>query len=403
MNETGLKIKKLTTKYFPEIVSIRRHLHRYPELSGEEHETMEFVASKLNEYGIPCQKGIAETGVVGLIRGRNPDGMCIALRADLDALAIQELNDHDYCSLHPGKMHACGHDVHMACLLGAARILNEIKDQLSGTVKLIFQPSEETYPGGARRMIAAGVLDNPAPSFVIAQHVFPLLPAGHVGFKQGIFMASTDEFTITVKGRGGHGAMPHIAVDPILIASHIVIALQQITSRNADPLVPTVVTVGRFIGEGRTNVIPDEVQLQGTIRTFEEEWRKEMHQKIETLVTGIATSMGGEASLTIAHGYPFVFNDERLTGRLTELAAEYLGHECVKPVPQKMGAEDFSYYGREVPSCLFVLGMADHIKGIGQNLHTARFNVDESCLETGTGILTWFAVRLLGKGMTKDE
>jgi len=395
MKELKDRITALAAEYFEDIRAIRRHIHRFPELSGQEHKTMTYVCRHLDEYGIPYRKNIAGTGVMAWIGGANPSKNCIGIRADMDALPIQELNECDYRSENPGVMHACGHDVHTACLLGAARILVQLKDQWEGTVKLFFQPSEETYPGGAIGMIGEGVLENPRPSCVIGQHVFPLLSAGQIGIKPGLFMASTDEFFITVAGRGGHGAMPNFTIDPILIASYIVVALQQIASRNANPIVPTVVTIGKFIGDGRTNVIPDQVRLEGTLRTFDESWRKEVQQKIRSIAEGVASSMGGEAKVTISHGYPYVNNDEMLSGEMMKLAGEYLGREQVKQVEPKMGAEDFSYFGREVPACLFVLGIADPAAGIGPNLHTARFDVDEDSIRTGTGLLAWFAVKLL--------
>ncbi len=396
MHDLKSNIENLSGKYYQDIIAIRRHIHRHPELSGQEYQTMEYVCGHLGRLNIPYRKGIAGTGIMAWIEGRNPSKRCIGIRADMDALPIQELNECEYRSQNPGVMHACGHDVHTACLLGAARILNELKEQWEGTVKLYFQPSEETYPGGAIGMIREGILEDPKPEYVIGQHVFPLLSAGQVGIKPGLFMASTDEFFITVHGRGGHGAMPNFTIDPILIASHIVVALQQIASRNANPIVPTVVTVGKFIGDGRTNVIPDMVKLEGTLRTFDEEWRNELHGKIRSIATGLATSMGGEAQVTISRGYPYVNNDETLSETMIDLAREYLGKEQVRPVQQKMGAEDFSYFGREVPSCLFVLGVAEPSAGFGPNLHTARFDVDERGILTGTGILAWFALKLMG-------
>lgn len=391
------RIKGLAAEFHSETVGIRRHIHRNPELSCQEFQTMEFICAKLTEYGIPFSKGVAGTGVVGLLVGVNPDSRCIALRADMDALPIQELNELEYKSQHPGVMHACGHDAHMASLLGTARILKALEHEWQGTVKLIFQPSEETYPGGAITMINEGVLEAPSPEIIIGQHVFPQLNAGKVGFRSGLFMASTDEFYLTVKGRGGHGAMPHLAVDPILIAAHIVVALQQIVSRNANPLVPTVVTVGRIIGEGRTNVIPDEVKMDGTVRTFDETWRQQVHEKIRSIATKTAEAMGGTCDVRIDGGYPFLNNNPELTTRLKSLATQFLGEENVAEVDQKMGAEDFAYFAQARPSCFYTLGIANPQLGIKGNLHTADFNVDEHALETGTGLMAWLAINLLGK------
>jgi amidohydrolase len=389
------RIRELAASYQEEVVAIRRHFHQHPELSCEEFQTADFICKKLDEYDIPYQRGIAETGIVGLIRGKNPASGCIALRADMDALPIIEENEAVYRSVTPGKMHACGHDVHMACLLGAAKILNTLKDEFEGAVKLLFQPSEETYPGGAIRMIGEGVLKDPEPRFVIAQHVINTLDAGDAGFRAGAYMASTDEIFITVRGKGGHAATPVQVIDPILIASHIVVALQQIVSRNADPVTPTVVSIGKIAGNGRTNIIPDEVTMEGTVRTYNESWRKEVHLRIEKIATGMAEAMGGSCEVRIAHGYPFLYNDPGLSEKLCILASEYLGADHVKELEQRMTAEDFAYFAREVPSCLFRLGIANETKGIRSNLHTATFDVDEQSLETGTGLMAWFAVELL--------
>ncbi len=395
MTSIKYQIEVLSKSFFEEVVAIRRHFHRNPELSCEEYLTAEFICNKLDEYGIPYQSGVAETGVVGLIEGTNASRGCIALRADMDALPITEENEVAYQSATPGKMHACGHDVHMACLLGAAKILNTLKDQFEGTVKLFFQPSEESYPGGAIRMIGEGVMNNPAPRYVIAQHVINTLDSGNVGMRAGAYMASTDEIFITVRGKGGHAATPSQVIDPILIASHIIVALQQIVSRNADPVVPTVLSFGRIVGNGRTNVIPDEVQIEGTVRTYNEAWRKDVHRRVEQIATSLASGMGGACEVRIASGYPYLYNDPVLTDKLYHLASEYLGGEHVKELEQRMTAEDFAYFAREVPSNLFRLGIANEEKGIGSNLHTATFDVDEKCLETGMGVLAFFAVEML--------
>ncbi len=395
MAELKQQIEAFSQAFFEEVVAIRRHFHMNPELSCEEFQTAEFICNKLDEYGIPYQRGIAETGVAGLIEGTNPASRCIALRADMDALPIREENSVEYQSVIPGKMHACGHDVHMACLLGAAKILHALKDQFEGTVKLLFQPSEESYPGGAVRMIAEGVLENPKPTHVIALHVINTLDAGDVGMRPGAYMASTDEIFLTVKGKGGHAATPSQVIDPILIASHIIVALQQIVSRNADPVVPTVVSFGKITGEGRTNVIPDEVKIEGTVRTYDEKWRKEVHQRIEQIAVSLASGMGGSCEVKVSHGYPYLYNDPALTGKLNALASEYLGADHVKILEQRMTAEDFAYFAREVPSCLFRLGIANEEKGIRSNLHTSTFDVDEESMRTGMGTMAWFAVNML--------
>lgn len=391
------KIEEIAASIHPEIIGIRRHLHRHPELSCREEKTAEFICQKLDTYGILYQKGIAGTGVVGFIEGRDPSARCIALRADMDALPVTETNRTEYSSAVPGVMHACGHDVHMACLLGAAKILTSLTTVFTGTVKLIFQPSEETFPGGAIAMIEAGVLENPTPEFVVGQHVINTLDAGEIGLKPGPYMASTDEIYITVKGKGGHAATPNQIIDPVLIASHIVVALQQIVSRNANPVVPTVISFGKIIGNGRTNVIPDDVTLDGTVRTYSEIWRKEVHERIRKMAVSIASGMGGSCDVRIAPGYPFLHNNPELTQRLETLAREYLGVDKVKSLEQRMTAEDFAYYAAKVPSCLFRLGIRNESRGITSNLHTATFDVDENSIVTGMEMLAWFAVNLLNQ------
>jgi amidohydrolase len=395
MSDIRKHIQSLASQYLEEVTSIRKHLHQNPELSMNEVNTSAFICSKLQEYGIPFRSGIAKTGIIGLIEGKAGPGRCIGLRADMDALPIREENKTDYISKNPGVMHACGHDVHMSSLLGAAKILNGMRDQFPGSVKLIFQPSEETYPGGAIQMIEAGIMENPKVDLVVGQHVHPLLDAGTAGFTPGMDMASTDEVFLTVKGKGGHAASPSMVVDPILISAHIIVALQQIVSRNAEPIVPTVVSFGKIVGEGRTNIIPDEVRIDGTVRTFDESWRKEIHRKIDKIAKAIAEGMGGICDVRIAHGYPYLHNDEALTDRLTAWAAEYLGDEKVVTLGKKMTAEDFSYFGRVVPSCFYRLGIRNESKGIVSNLHSATFDVDESSLETGPGLMAWLAYKLL--------
>ena len=397
MEHLKQQIEALSESFFTEAVDIRRYFHQNPELSCEEFQTAEFICKKLEVYGIPYRKGIAGTGVVGIIEGKEPASLCIALRADMDALPIFEQTEVAYKSRIPGKMHACGHDVHMACLLGAAKILTTLRNSFKGTVKLIFQPSEESYPGGAIRMISEGVLENPVPKYVIAQHVINTLEAGDVGMKAGAYMASTDEVFLTVKGKGGHAATPNQVIDPVLIAAHIVVALQQIVSRQADPLMPSVISFGKISGEGRTNVIPDEVKLEGTIRTYDEDWRREIHRRIDKMASGIAAGMGATCEVRIAHGYPFLNNDPGLTAQLNDLAAEYLGAAHVKVLEKRMTAEDFAYFAGKIPSVMYRLGIASHKKGISSNLHTATFDIDEKSMQTGMGLLAWFAASLLNK------
>ena len=395
MNNLKDQIKLLSSEYFEEIRLIRRHLHQHPELSCEEFKTSEFICKKLDEYGITYVKGVAETGIVGMINGINPESKNVALRADMDALPIREENAVEYKSLVPSKMHACGHDVHMASLLGTARILNRVKERFEGSVKLIFQPSEETYPGGAIRMIREGVLKNPEPVSVIGQHVINTVDVGKIGLKAGPYMASTDEIFLTIKGKGGHAATPEQLVDPILIASHIIVALQQIVSRNANPIIPTVVSFGKISGEGRTNIIPDKVSIEGTIRTYDESWRKSIHEKIIHMSSSIATAMGGSCEVRIAHGYPFLENDVQLTSKIREWSIDYLGEKNVVEIDARMTSEDFAYFAKEVPSCLYRLGIRNEQKGIVSNLHTNTFDVDENCLQTGMGLMAWIAINRL--------
>ena len=380
-----------------EITEVRRHLHRHPELSCHEAATAEYICLQLDNAGIRYNRGIAGHGVVGFIEGTYPAADCIALRADMDALPILEINETVYKSQNPGVMHACGHDVHMACLIGAAKILQAMRHRFRGTVKLFFQPSEETYPGGAITMINEGVMENPAPRLVIGQHVINTLDEGDIGMRPGPYMASTDEIFITVKGKGGHAATPSQVTDPILIASHIVVALQQIVSRNADPVTPTVLSFGRISGEGRTNIIPGEVKLEGTVRTYDETWRREIHRLVAKIASSVATGMGGDCDVRISHGYPFLDNDPALTSQLHALGKEFLGNEHVRLLEPRMTAEDFAYFAQRVPSCLFRLGIRNTAKGIDSNLHTPTFDVDESSLLTGMSVLAWFALSLLNK------
>lgn len=387
------KIQALAKVFETEIISVRQYIHAHPELSKQEINTSEFVSKKLLECGIKHTKGIAKTGVVGIIEGKNPSSRVVALRADMDALPINEENDIPYKSTNTGVMHACGHDAHVACLLGAAKILNELKQEWEGTVKLLFQPSEEKYPGGAITMINEGVLDNPKVDYIIAQHVFPNLKVGKVGMKKGRYMASTDEIYITVKGKGGHAATPNLNIDPIVIASHIVIALQQIVSRSANPTTPSVLSFGKFIGNGITNIIPDEVNLAGTFRTYDEVWRLDAHKKITKMATTIAESMGATCSVRIDSGYPFLINDDSLTEFVQNNSVDYLGTENVVELEMRMTSEDFSYFSQHIPACFIRLGSRNEEKNIISNLHTSTFNIDEQSLIIGSGLMAWLAVK----------
>ena len=395
MEDLLILIKEKASLYKDEVIAIRRHLHQNPELSFEEFNTSKYVCSKLEEYGIEYQSGIVQTGVVGLIKGDKPESKIIALRADLDALPINEENDVEYKSLNEGVMHACGHDVHTSSLLGVAKILNEVKDKFSGTVKLIFQPGEERLPGGASLMINEGVMENPEPSSIVGQHVYPQLEAGKVGFKSGMYMASTDELYMTVKGKGGHAALPQLNIDPIIITAHILTALQQVVSRMSNPSSPTVLSFGKITGNGSTNIIPDKVELEGTFRAMNEEWRKEAHVKMKKMAESIAESMGGECDFKILNGYPFLVNDEEVTGRAKQSAIDFLGKENVTDLDLRMTAEDFAYYSQIKPACFYRLEVKNKAESKAPGLHTSTFNIDEEAIETSIGLMSWITLNEL--------
>ncbi|HZK08125.1 MAG TPA: amidohydrolase [Bacteroidales bacterium] len=397
MDQIKKKIRALSRENLQQFINWRRHLHAHPELSMQEYETAAFVSARLTEMNIPHQTGVAQTGIVAMIYGRNPKKKTIALRADMDALAIEETNDVPYKSQNPGVMHACGHDVHTASLLGVAHILSTLKDDFEGTVKLFFQPSEERYPGGAIQMIRAGAMENPRPANVFGQHVYPELEAGMIGIRAGDYMASTDEIHLTITGKGGHGAQPSLHVDTVLIASHIVVALQQIVSRQASPDMPTVLSFGRFIANGQTNVIPDQVKIAGTMRTFDEAWRQEAHRRITAIAQSIAQGMRGSCEVFIDPGYPFVYNDPEVATNVKKWAEELLGADKVIDLPLRMTGEDFSYFANEVPSCFYRLGVANKERGITSSLHSSTFDVDEKSLETSTALMAWIAINALAK------
>ena len=386
------KVQDLATKQLEEIVAIRRHLHSHPELSFMEFNTSKFVAEKLTALGIPYKDKVAGTGLVGLIEGKNPSSKIIALRADMDALPITETNDVPYRSQNEGVMHACGHDAHTSSLLGAASILNQLKGEFEGSIKLIFQPGEEKLPGGASMMIKEGVLENPKPSSVFGQHVMPFIPAGKVGFRSGIYMASTDELYLRVKGKGGHGAMPHLNIDPVLITSHLIIAMQQIVSRVANPILPSVLSFGKVIANGATNVIPDEVYIEGTFRTLDEKWRAEAHQRMLDLAHQLVESMGGKLEFEIRKGYPTLYNDEALTARAKQHAIDYLGTDNVVDLSIWMAAEDFAFFSQTAPSCFYRLGTRNEARGIISSVHTPTFDIEENALQIGTGLMAWLAI-----------
>ncbi|WP_069658675.1 M20 metallopeptidase family protein [Arcticibacter eurypsychrophilus] len=389
------KIRQLAENIYGDVVSHRRFLHAHPELSFQEYTTSAFVKSCLDDLGISWHP-LADTGVVGLIKGDLPSDVVIALRADMDALPITEKNEVEYKSQNEGVMHACGHDVHTSSLLGTARILQTLKAEFGGTIKLIFQPAEEKLPGGASLMIKEGVLENPRPVAVLGQHVMPLIDAGKIGIRSGKYMASTDEIYVTVKGKGGHGAQPHQNIDPVLITAHIIVALQQIVSRVADPRLPTVLSFGKVIANGATNIIPNEVYLEGTFRTLDEEWRYEAHQHMKKMAEGIAEAMGGTCEFEIANGYPFLVNEEKLTASVRLYAEDYLGKENVEDLDIWMAAEDFAYYSQAADACFYRLGIRNEEKNIISSVHTPTFDIDESALICSTGLMAYLAVKRLG-------
>lgn len=389
------KIKSLSEQYSGEVIEARRHLHENPELSYQEYNTAKYVTGKLKSFGIVVKEGVATTGLIAEIEGKNPGKKSIALRADMDALPINETSEIPYKSKVPGVMHACGHDVHTASLLGTAKILNSIKDQFEGTVRLLFQPGEEKNPGGASYMIRDGALKDPQPSGIIGQHVFPLLPVGKIGFREGMYMASCDEIYLKVIGKGGHAAAPELAIDPILIASHIIIALQQIISRNASPKQPTVLSFGNIIGKGATNIIPNEVNIAGTFRAMNEEWRVSALKKIKKMAESIAEGMGGKCEVEISKGYPYLENNPELTRRIRSAAEAYVGRDNVVDLDITLGAEDFSYYSQVIPASFYRLGTNNTAKGITSYVHTPTFDIDEDALKLGPGLMAWMAINEL--------
>jgi amidohydrolase len=389
------EIKQLANKIYSTVAENRRHLHRYPELSFDEHETAAFVKARLNEMGITWQ-AMANTGVLGIIKGEQLSDEVIALRADMDALRITELNEVEYASTKNGLMHACGHDAHTSSLLGTAKILQSLKSKFGGTIKLIFQPGEEELPGGASLMIKDGVLENPKPTAVIGQHVMPKLEAGKIGIRKGKYMASKDDLYVTVFGKGGHGAQPHENIDPVLITAQIIMALQQVVSRMANPSIASVLSFGKLVADGTTNIIPGKVYMEGTFRTLDEDWRKKAHEQMKKIASGIAESMGGSCEFNIVPGYPFLINEEKLTEQVRMYAQEYVGKENVVDLDIWMASEDFAYYSQVTDACFYMLGAGNKEKGITASLHTPTFNIDEDALALSTGLMAYIAIKRLG-------
>ena len=398
MGEISRIIKKKANHYFEKIQSIRHHLHRNPELSFEEAKTGRYIAGVLDDLKVEYTKGWCEHGIVGIIRGEKESSRVTMLRADIDALPILEKNNVSYRSQNEGVMHACGHDVHTSCLLGAMHILNDLRSEFGGTIKCVFQPGEEKLPGGASVLIEEGVLENPKPESVIGQHVHPPLEVGKVGIRSGIYMASADEIRLVVKGKGGHGALPHDCIDTVLMASRILIALQDVVARNMNPNIPAVLSFGKInsVG-GATNIIPDEVKIEGTFRTMNEEWRKEAHVLIKRIAEKTAESMGGSCEVDIMVGYPCLINEPLLSEKVKSDMIEYLGQENVVELPIRMTAEDFSYYSQKASACFYRLGTGNTEKGITSPVHTPTFDIDERALELGMGLMAYLAIEELNR------
>jgi amidohydrolase len=390
----ALRIKQIADQHFDAMVANRRHLHRNPELSFEEFETTKFIAEKLKETGYDLQT-ITETGGYIDILGKNHSSKVIALRGDIDALPILEKNEVEYKSQNEGKMHACGHDVHTTSLLGAVRILHELREEFEGTIRCIFQPGEERLPGGASIMIKEGVLKNPNVESILGQHVMPLMEVGKVGFRPGLYMASADEIYIRVMGKGGHGAHPHQNIDPVMIAAQIITQLQTIPSRRAKPSIPTVLSIGKVIAEGSTNIIPNEVYMEGTFRTYDEEWRAKAHQLIVQMCNDICKLHGATCEAEVRKGYPFLMNDEKLTENAKQWATEYLGAENVLDLELWPAGEDFAYYSQEIPACFYRLGTKNEAQGKTSMVHTPTFDIDEEALKIGSGLMAWLAIQEL--------
>ncbi len=389
------RIRTLSADQVETTIACRRHLHQFPELSYQEKETSRFVATRLGEMGIPFKEGIGGYGVVGMIEGSKPGSAAIALRADMDALPIQETNDVSYRSGHEGVMHACGHDAHTASLLGTAAILQQLRSELRGTIKLIFQPAEEKFPGGASLMIADGVLKDPTPVSIFGQHVHPPLASGKVGFRSGPYMAAADELYFTVRGKGGHAAYPHLIIDSVLMASKLIINLQRVVSRFARPDQPAVLSIGRVIANGATNIIPDVVEIAGTFRSFDEDLRIRSHEEIRRIARGTAEMFDGRIDVDIKVGYPPLINHPGLTLRTRHLAEQYLGQDHVVDLDLSLGAEDFACYSQVAESCFYRLGTGNIDRGIVSPIHTSTFDIDENALDTGQGLMAWLAINEL--------
>lgn len=376
-------IRNISTQHIRNVINLRRELHRFPELSFQEVNTAKRIEEELKSIGVPFVTSVNGTGVIGIIEGGST-GKTLAIRAELDALPINEETGLEFSSIYPGVMHACGHDVHMANLIGVAKTLWEIRSKLKGKILLVFQPGEELLPGGALGVIESEVFQNNFPDVMLGLHILPELPLGTVGFKSGFYMASGDEVYITVHGKGGHAALPHTLIDPVLISSHIIVALQQVVSRKGPSSVPSVLSFGKITSNGANNVIPNEVFIEGTFRTMDETWRKKAHQEIEQIATGIAKGMGGECDVEIRQGYPTLFNNPELTRFAADVAEEFLGSERVVELPIRMTTDDFAHYAARIPSVYFRVGAA--IEGQSSSLHSAKLVISEDIFEHSVGL-----------------
>lgn len=387
------RIKELATSYNDEVVKDRHHLHAHPELSYQEVETGKYIARRLEEMGVEHTTGWVDNGVVAIVKGDLDGKGVTALRADIDALPIKEENDVPYKSTKEGIMHACGHDVHTASLLGAIRILNDLTPHFGGTIKCIFQPAEEKLPGGAKLLIEEGVLENPKPTGIIGQHVHPPLEAGKVGIKPGMYMASADEIYLTIRGKGGHAALPQECIDTVLMTSRIIVALQDVIARYCHPGIPSVLSFGKINSTGgATNIIPDEVKVQGTLRAMDEKWRKEAHEHITRIAEKTAEAMGGTCEVDIHIGYPCLINEPVLTSRVKQHMIDFMGADNVIDLPIRLTAEDFSYYSQVTDACFYRLGTGNKSRGITSPVHTPTFDIDESALEVGAGLMAYLAI-----------
>ena len=388
------QIKQLNEDYFGEIVRLRRTIHQNPELAFEERETARLVIDTLEPLGFDLRTGVARTGIVATLEGAHP-GPTVALRGDMDALPIQEENEFDFVSKNAGKMHACGHDAHTSSLLGTAMILARLRDSLHGSVRFLFQPSEERLPGGAKPMIAEGALSGPAaPKAIFGQHVQPDLPAGTIGVRDGMYMASADEIYISVRGTGGHAAGPHLLkTDAVLVASHIVVALQSVISRHCPPDVPSVLTIGRVVADGATNVIPERARLEGTFRAMDETWRFRAHDLMRRIVEHTASAFGAEADLDVQVGYPALYNHAEETDFVRSAAGEYVGTDRVVELDRWYASEDFAWYLKELPGTFYRIGTGNEERGIVHGLHTSRFTIDEEALRVAPGFMAYVAAR----------